>query len=421
MVDAFFGPLPDVEAENPLRRGKFIDVEVYGELFASVGTFDSVTITNATISGTTTINDAPINDATIDNATITNANIDELAYSKIVAGTNPNTLTHSGSFVVTGDLDVSGSISLSGDLTMTGTGVFATASSGARIEIDNSGLGAERLSFYTGATGEYNEAYIETTDLNPIDAATMYLRGPDLGGATNGGYGEFTVTSSDALSKSQFVLNTYAIGTWAADTDVSATAGGSGAATVDLLASADSGNSTVTITAGSNSGTADIVLSADQVQIPDGSVSAPALTFSATGQQDVGIYRSTTDEINFATAGVERAAISNGGFTVGTTTGWARIRYASPAANQPSYTFQGDTGTGMYRPAAAQIGFSTNSGQRLLIDDDVVVVKTGLFRLPVKGSTGDPTATDQGDMYVNSVDNVLKVYEGGSWRTVASW
>jgi hypothetical protein len=42
----------------------------------------------------------------------------------------------------------------------------------------------------------------------------------------------------------------------------------------------------------------------------------------------------------------------------------------------------------------------------------------------VKTTTGDPSPSggaQDGDMVLNTFDNALKVYEGGSWRTVASW
>ena len=266
MTTGHFGPLELGDLETPEKRGKFINIEAIDAYIE-----------------TARIDDATINDATIDSATITNADIDALSFDRITSGTNTNTLT------------------VDGDLVLDTNALFATATSGARIEIDNSALGAERMTLYTGATGEYGAAYIETTDLDPIDAATMYVRGPDLGGATNGGYGEFTITSSDALSKSQFDLRAYAIGTWAADTDISAVAAGSGNPSVDLLASANTGDASISLTAGSNSGSADITLSADQISIPDGSAAAPALTNS--GNTNTGLYFSDTNEVAFSSGG----------------------------------------------------------------------------------------------------------------------
>lgn len=37
-----------------------------------------------------------------------------------------------------------------------------------------------------------------------------------------------------------------------------------------------------------------------------------------------------------------------------------------------------------------------------------------------KGSTGDPTGKE-GMIYINTTDNVVKIYADGAWRTLASW
>ena len=42
--------------------------------------------------------------------------------------------------------------------------------------------------------------------------------------------------------------------------------------------------------------------------------------------------------------------------------------------------------------------------------------------LPVKTSAGAPATTPvQGDMYLNTVDNNVRIFENSAWRTVASW
>lgn len=54
MVDTPWGPLPDAAGEYPVRRGKFIDVEVIGSLSAG-GSLSGGTITGSTISGGTIV------------------------------------------------------------------------------------------------------------------------------------------------------------------------------------------------------------------------------------------------------------------------------------------------------------------------------------------------------------------------------
>ena len=40
--------------------------------------------------------------------------------------------------------------------------------------------------------------------------------------------------------------------------------------------------------------------------------------------------------------------------------------------------------------------------------------------LPVKTTTGDPSG-QEGQMYVNTADNALRLYADSAWRTVVSW
>lgn len=55
------------------------------------------------------------------------------------------------------------------------------------------------------------------------------------------------------------------------------------------------------------------------------------------------------------------------------------------------------------------------------IESDGRIWCDGQLRIPVKSTTGDPSSPEEGDIYLNTNDNVLKIYEGGSWRTIASW
>ena len=44
----------------------------------------------------------------------------------------------------------------------------------------------------------------------------------------------------------------------------------------------------------------------------------------------------------------------------------------------------------------------------------------GELRLPVKTTTGDPTATD-GYIYINDYDNALRIYADAAWRSIITW
>ena len=62
---------------------------------------------------------------------------------------------------------------------------------------------------------------------------------------------------------------------------------------------------------------------------------------------------------------------------------------------------------------------------RMLMDNYRLDLDQGLtyLRLPVKTSTGDPTAGTpaNGDLYLNTADNKLQFYADGAWRTASTW
>ena len=44
-----------------------------------------------------------------------------------------------------------------------------------------------------------------------------------------------------------------------------------------------------------------------------------------------------------------------------------------------------------------------------------------LFRLPVKTTTGNPASPSEGDLYVNTFDNALRLFADAAWRDVVTW
>jgi hypothetical protein len=44
-----------------------------------------------------------------------------------------------------------------------------------------------------------------------------------------------------------------------------------------------------------------------------------------------------------------------------------------------------------------------------------------IFQLPVKSTTGDPGSPVDGFMYVNTLDNAIRVYADGAWRDLVAW
>ena len=89
-----------------------------------------------------------------------------------------------------------------------------------------------------------------------------------------------------------------------------------------------------------------------------GTAATPTYTFR--GNAAIGMYRYAADEIGMSTAGVARFRLDSGGsLNLGTlgTTGMALIRNAAGTSSQPTYGFQVDTNTGMFRFGENQIGF----------------------------------------------------------------
>lgn len=112
---------------------------------------------------------------------------------------------------------------------------------------------------------------------------------------------------------------------------------------------------------------------------------APPLAFLL--DEDTGIYRHTTNSLGFSTLGVSRGWISSAGdWRIGheNTTGKAVIRSAEGSASSPTYTFEGDLDTGMYRVGTNVIGFTTAGVAALTIEAD------GSLR-GVSGTEAEPT------------------------------
>ena len=146
-----------------------------------------------------------------------------------------------------------------------------------------------------------------------------------------------------------------------------------------------------------------------------GTAAAPSLTFVDDG--DTGVYRSAVNEIGFAAEGNLNLAVGSGGAAtvnyaqiVGSITGAAvalqaqgsdtnvGVRLQPKGAGQvegpdgtaalPGYTFNADLDTGMSRPAADTLAFSTGGTVRARIDS------SGRLTLPFQPAfTAGPTTT----------------------------
>ena len=107
-----------------------------------------------------------------------------------------------------------------------------------------------------------------------------------------------------------------------------------------------------------------------------GSAAAPSHTF--TGFTTTGMYQQGTNEVGFATAGTENLRLTGSNLRMASATsviyntGYFRGVAATGTAASPTYSWDGDSNTGMYRVAADVIGFATAGAALFRMDSSVL-------------------------------------------------
>ena len=114
----------------------------------------------------------------------------------------------------------------------------------------------------------------------------------------------------------------------------------------------------------------------------DGTAGAPGIAFDS--DSDIGLYRIAADNFGFSTGGVYRGGISNTIFNT-------RILLQGPdgTTGGPSFSFENDSDTGMYRIGANTGGLSASATDRLLWDTTGVYIRNGQLKV-ADGSAGSP-------------------------------
>ncbi len=133
------------------------------------------------------------------------------------------------------------------------------------------------------------------------------------------------------------------------------------------------------------------------IQVINGTVSVPSITFNS--DEDTGIYRISANTLGFATGGVERLRIdSAGNFTFsGAIYHGSYVYFPDGAVTSPSIRFANDADTGMYRITADTLGFSTGGSNRLSIGaTGNVTIETGIIK-NTDGSFSSPSYTFNND------------------------
>ena len=118
-------------------------------------------------------------------------------------------------------------------------------------------------------------------------------------------------------------------------------------------------------------------------QFPDGTVSAPSITFE--NDSDTGFYRYGANEIGIAVGGVLAGTIKSGGITQ---------TFAAGTEASPSIAFTSDLTTGFYSPGANQIALSLGGTKKFSFDSS----SNGIF---------------EGSVYIRSA-NSLRFYNSAN-------
>lgn len=147
----------------------------------------------------------------------------------------------------------------------------------------------------------------------------------------------------------------------------------------------------------------------------DGTVAAPAFSFAS--DPDTGLYRQGANAISIATSGAERIRFTADAVAI---LPQGPIGLTAGLEATPSLVFTGDADTGMFAPAANQIGFSTSAVERFRLTAGAVSIQA----LGVLG-VSDGTVSAPGFTFTSDSDtgiyrqgtNALSITTSGAERT----
>ncbi len=153
-------------------------------------------------------------------------------------------------------------------------------------------------------------------------------------------------------------------------------------------------NITITETAS----TITIIGDEGQISLQDGTAAAPALFF--TNDTDTGIYRPAANQLGISTSGVQRMFVDEDGITTtgagGTFDG--SVHAANGNANNPSFSFTSDQDTGFFHAGTNELGIALGGTQYATLTSttfSITPVVTMASSLRVNGTT-DSGSKDTG-------------------------
>jgi hypothetical protein len=147
------------------------------------------------------------------------------------------------------------------------------------------------------------------------------------------------------------------------------------------------------------------------IQASSGSAATP--TYSFSGDTNTGMYASAADQISWSCGGNERLVLSPSG----TLTADQAMQAAPGSAGAPTFSFIGNTNTGMYRSLTNRVAFAAAGAQRLEISSTDITATVPYHG--TGGSAAAPTFSFDGDpntgIYNSGVD-VVGITCGGTNR-----
>jgi hypothetical protein len=104
---------------------------------------------------------------------------------------------------------------------------------------------------------------------------------------------------------------------------------------------------------------------------PSGSASSP--TFSFSGDSNTGVYLSGTDQVGLSAGGTVRLSVDPTDVT-------STLPYIGPvgSASAPTYSFSGDDNTGMYSSSSGVVAFASNGAPKMTVDPNSLDLATGV-------------------------------------------
>ena len=148
-----------------------------------------------------------------------------------------------------------------------------------------------------------------------------------------------------------------------------------------------------------------------KIRNADGTAAAPSYTFDS--DSDIGMYRDGSNSIGWSTAGVEKMQLGSSNLNLGANVTGAATIVADGAgdATRPTYSFGGDTDTGMFRGGTNQVAFAANGVNKFEVGTGGVTLQESTDTVNWIGTTGpmgleiSPSGTFESALYYRTGNN----------------